>query len=55
MQEVFAIGAAFFEEAVLCHDYGADHAGAQVALLAWRDEVFAHGESEWRDEGASLV
>ena len=37
------------------HDYGADHAGAQVALLAWRDEVFAHGESEWRDEGASLV
>jgi hypothetical protein len=32
---------------VLCHDDGADHAGAEVALLVWGNEVFAHGE-RWR-------
>jgi hypothetical protein len=32
------------ETNVLCHDDGADHAGAEVALLGWGDEVFRHGE-----------
>jgi predicted CxxxxCH...CXXCH cytochrome family protein len=32
------------ETNVLCHDDGADHAGAQIALLIWGNEVFAHGE-----------
>jgi hypothetical protein len=31
------------ETNVLGHDDGADHAGAQVALLAWRNEVLGHG------------
>jgi len=30
---------------VLCHDDGADHAGTEVTLLGWGDEVFRHGES----------
>lgn len=30
------------ETYVLCHDDGADHAGAEVALLVGGDEVFRH-------------
>jgi hypothetical protein len=29
---------------ILCHDDRADHTGAEVALLAWGNEVFGHGE-----------
>lgn len=36
---------------VLCHDDRADHAGAEVALLAWGNEVFGHREIV----GGSLV
>lgn len=48
----------------ICHDDGADHAGAQVALLAWRDKVggrharhctvFVVLQREARNEGAYL-
>lgn len=40
------------EEYVLGHYDGADHAGAQVALLVWGDEVLGHwhgGLACWRD------
>ena len=36
-----------------CHDNGADHAGAQVACLARRDDVVFHGWSVGRSIGRS--
>lgn len=44
MEEFFAVGTSFFEETILGHNDGADHAGAEVALLAWGNEVVGHVE-----------
>lgn len=44
MEEFFAVGASFLEKTGLGHDDGADHAGAEVALLAWGNEVVGHIE-----------
>lgn len=48
VEEFFAVGAAFVAESAVCHDDGANHAGAEIALLAWRNEVVLRHGGELR-------